>query len=69
MSEVKAWLQATAEFLGARTDTEWAYENEDRYNVFDAMLNAAWEEGKITDEEFNELALTAFYDYFDLKET
>ena len=61
-------LMERARELESRKDTDWAEENEAQYSEFDDSINAAWSKGEITDEQFDELALTAFFDYFDLKE-
>lgn len=56
-------VRARAEFLGSRTDTEWSEENEDKYTAFEELLNSLYDEKQITGKQFNELVLTAFYDY------
>lgn len=64
MKEIKfEELRTRAEFLGARTDTEWSEENEDKYTAFEELLNSLYDEKQITGKQFNELVLTAFYDY------
>ena len=61
-------LMRTAEKLGRHTDTDWAYEHEDAYQAFAEEIENLYAEGMLTGTEFNELALTAFYDYPDMKE-
>ena len=61
-------LAITALELEASLDTEWAETHPDVYEAFDKEINEAYNEGSINDAEFNELACTAFYDYFELKE-
>ena len=56
-----------AERLGAMVDTDWAEENSGLYDEFDKTINYEYDKGNLTDVEFNELAMTAFFDYFDLK--
>ena len=55
--------------LEHETDTDWADENEDQYNAFADVIEAAYDAEELTADEFNELACIAFYDYDGLKET
>lgn len=62
-------LRKQAKFLESRLDTDWAEENAQQYTDFEKAVNKAYDEGRISGKEFNELVLTAFYDYpEDLKE-
>lgn len=61
-------LMKTAEKLGRLVDSDYAEEHPERWDRFDNDINEAYDAGTITAEQFNELACTAFYDYFDLKE-
>ena len=54
-----------AEFLRSMWDTEWADENEKQYDDLDKAVNRAYDNGQINGKDFNELVLTAFYDYMD----
>ena len=56
-------LMKVALELGEHVDTEWAEENSAQYDEFADRIEDAWNRGKISDDEFNELALVAFYDY------
>lgn len=60
-------LMARARFLGKRLDTEWAWDNANKYDEFADEIERLYTEKKLTAHDFNELALTAFYDY-ELKE-
>lgn len=60
-------LYAKAERLSKLVDTEYAEEHPEEWELFETSINEAYERGDITAAEFNELATTAFYDYFDLK--
>lgn len=57
-----------AKRLEAWLNTSLAEENAAEYDRFDAAINAEYDKGNLTVAQFNELALTAFYDYLDLKE-
>lgn len=61
-------LMDAAEVLGSLTDTDWAEEHPGAWDNFDEVIKRQYAEGNITAEQFNELAVTAFYDYFDLIE-
>lgn len=61
-------LEKMAHMLGERVNTEWAEQNEDKYNEFAELIEAEYDAGNISAHKFNELACTAFYDYFDLKD-
>ena len=61
------FLRYQANFLGKHTDTEWAEKNAKQYYEFADLIEEEWAKGNITDKEFDELALTAFYDYDNLK--
>lgn len=56
-----------AKYLEARKDTEWAERNEAKYEAFAEEIEKLWAEDKLTDKEFNDLALMAFWDYPNLK--
>lgn len=58
-------LMARAKELEKNLCTEWADENVKMYDDFAECIEDAWDRGELTDNEFNELALTAFYDYPD----
>lgn len=58
-------LMEEAKVLEAHLDTDWAEEHADRYDEFDDAVKAAYDNGDISGKQFNELVLTAFYDYFD----
>ena len=60
-------LMGKAVVLGQHIDTEWAEMHSEQYGDFDAEINEAYDDGKITAEQFDLLALTAFYDYDGLK--
>lgn len=60
-------LMATARELGSHVDTDWAEDNATMYDEFESRVNSAWENGFITDMQFDTLVITAFYDYPDLK--
>ena len=56
-------LMERAKELEKHIDTEWAYENSEQYDMFADRIELEWMAGRITDDQFNELALTAFYDF------
>lgn len=56
-------LMVTAKKLESHLDTDWAYENSEKYDIFAEIIENFWNEGLLTNEQFDELALTAFYDY------
>ena len=56
-------LKDWATSLSALKDTDYVEGHEDEWEAFDRAINFAYDEGKITAEQFDELALTAFYDY------
>ena len=58
-------LMEKAKELESYHNTEWAEENSDQYDMFADKIEMEWSRGNITDEQFDELALTAFYDYPD----
>lgn len=60
-------LTLIAKLLHSQLDSDWAYENEKAYDWFANEIEKQYAEGKISAEEFDELALTAFYDYDGLK--
>ena len=60
-------LMDKAQMLGQHIDTEWAEEHSKLYDEFDAEINKVYDDGKITEEQFDALAITAFYDYADMK--
>ena len=63
-----AELMKRALELEAMQDTEWADENAHLWDKFVEDAEKAYDDGAITGEEFDELVLTACYDYFgDLK--
>lgn len=62
-------LMKMAKQLEAKQNTDWAEEHADHYDQFDEIINEEYDAGNLTAEQFNVLALTAFYDYTDeLKE-
>ena len=62
-------LMKVAKKLETHLNTEWAEEHESLYNNFASRIEYEYAAGNITAKEFNELAMTAFYDYPDgLKE-
>lgn len=54
--------------LEKHLETEWAEENSALYDAFADKIEREYDNGNLTDREFNDLACTAFYDYMDLKE-
>lgn len=60
-------LMTRAKELGEQVNTEWAEENSAQYDLFADRIELEWLAGRITDEQFDDLACTAFYDYPDLK--
>lgn len=60
-------LMEVAEVLGKLTNTDWAEEHPDAWDNFDEVIKKQYDKGNLTDEQFNDLAVTAFYDYFELK--
>lgn len=61
-------LMEIARRLERNLDTEYAENNPGEWEHFEKVLNEEYDAGNLTDEQFNELALTAFYDYpYDLK--
>lgn len=61
-------LYTKAQKLNRLLDTEYAENNEKEWNHFDDMIKRAYANKEIDARQFNDLALTAFYDYFDLIE-
>ena len=61
-------LMKRAKALGSRVDTIWAEIHVDAYQSFADELEALYAEGKLTGKEFNDLAVVAFYDYYNMKE-
>lgn len=64
--EVKTFddLMKTARELESHLDTEWAEQNAGEYERFEQVVNEQYYAGNLTGKQFNELVLTAFYDYF-----
>lgn len=54
--------------LERHLETEWAEENASLYDLFADRIELERLAGRITDEQFNQLASIAFYDYADIKE-
>ena len=67
-------LMDVARFLETQRETEahgatvWGLEHEQSWELFGQVIEAEYAAGEITATEHDELALTAFYDYNDLKE-
>ena len=64
----KEELFAEAKRLSKLVDTDYAETHAGEWERFEEAINEAYERGDITGTEFNVLATTAFYDYFELKE-
>lgn len=62
-SETYRKLLPQARELERHIDTDWAEEHGDDYDGFASILEYAWENGDLSDAEFNALAAIAFYDY------
>ena len=60
-------LLREAKRLGEKVNTDYAEEHPEEWEAFDDCIQIAYDRGDITAAEFNELATTAFYDYFNLK--
>lgn len=56
-------LMAEAEVLGKQLNTDWAYENADRYYSLEEKIVKAYYNSELTSEQANEICSTAFYDY------
>lgn len=62
-SEAYGLFLPQARELERHIDTDWADEHADAYDGFASILEYAWENGDLSDAEFNALAAIAFYDY------
>ena len=60
-------LKKEAKRLEKLVNTEYSEVYAEKWDKFDEKINSAYDNGLINEEQFNELALIAFYDYFDLK--
>ena len=66
-------LMNVARLLETQRETEahgatvWGLEHEQAWELFGQLIEAEYVAGKITAAEHDELALTAFYDYHNLK--
>lgn len=58
-------LYGIAQELNRLQNTEYADTHPERWDHFDEIIKMAYNEGNITGKQFNDLVLTAFYDYFD----
>ena len=57
-------LYEMAQELNRLQNTEYAETHPERWDYFEGFLNSAYDAKKITGKQFNDLVLTAFYDYF-----
>ena len=62
MANTHRKLLSQAAYLGARQNTPWAEKHADMYDAFWNTLEESYNKGLLTDEEFDDLALEAFYD-------
>ena len=61
-------LMAEAIKLEKMQNTEWAEEHADKYDAFAKTCENEYLQERLSAHEFNELIITALYDYPDLKE-